>query len=254
MSDPRVRLERDGAIATIVLDRPEKLNALDAEMIAGIEACVADIERDREIRVAIVTGAGEKAFCVGGDIKAWGALEPLRMGWEWVREGNRVFDRLAALRVPTIAAVNGYCFGGGLELALACDIRIAAAETDFALPEAKVAIVPGWAGTRRLPALIGPARAKQMAFSGARVSAVTAEQWGLVNEAVPRADLMARVWELAGEIAANSPAAVAIAKAGIDGRDDALEVLAGALARYTDDGKEGVASFIGKRPPNYTGN
>jgi len=252
VSDPRVRLERDGAIGVIVLDRPEKLNALDAAMIAGIEACVADMEADRTIRAVIVTGSG-KAFCVGGDIKAWGALEPLRMGWDWVRDGSRVFDRLAALRVPTIAAINGYCFGGGLELALACDIRVAAAETELAFPEAKVAIVPGWAGTRRLPELIGPARAKQLVFTGARIPAVKAEQWGLVNEAVPAAEVMARARELAGEIAANSPVAVAVAKVAIDGRDDALEVLAGALARYTDDGREGVAAFSEKRAPNYTG-
>ncbi|MFM9107424.1 MAG: enoyl-CoA hydratase/isomerase family protein, partial [Chloroflexota bacterium] len=190
---------------------------------------------------------------VGGDIKAWGALEPLRMGWDWVRDGSRVFDRLAALRVPTIAAINGYCFGGGLELALACDLRVAAADTDLAFPEAKVGIVPGWAGTRRLPDLIGPARAKQLIFTGARIPAPRAEAWGLVNETAPAPGVLARARELAAEIAANSPVAVAVAKVAIDGREDALEVLAGALARYTDDGREGVASFTEKRPPTFTG-
>ncbi|MGI9254944.1 MAG: enoyl-CoA hydratase/isomerase family protein [Thermomicrobiales bacterium] len=253
MSEPKVRLERDGAVATMVLDRPEKLNALDQRMLDELEACIAEIDRDNDLRVAILTGASEKAFCVGGDIAAWGALEPLDMWRHWVKEGTRIFDRLAALRIPTIAAINGYCFGGGLELALACDIRIAALETDLAFPEVKIAIVPGWAGTKRLPEIIGPARAKQMIFSGARVGAVKAEQWGLVNEAVPRADLMARVKELAGEIAANGPAAVQIAKIAIDGRDGGLELLAGALAKYTEDGREGVASFREKRAPHFNG-
>jgi enoyl-CoA hydratase len=253
MSDPRIRLERDGHVATLIIDRPEKLNAIDRDMLAAIESTVAGIERDREIHVLVVTGAGGKAFSVGGDIAAWGALDPLDMWRDWIREGNRIFDRLAALRVPTIAAINGYCFGGGLELALACDIRIMADEAGIASPEVKIAVVPGWAGTRRLPELIGPARAKQMIFSGARIGAAQAERWGLVNETVPSAGLMIRVRELAAEIAANGPVAVQLAKLAIDGRPDALEALAGALSRFTDDGREGVESFLEKRAPEYTG-
>ncbi len=252
-SDPRVRLERDGALATIVLDRPDKLNALDPVMLAALETHVSALDRDPAARVVLLTGAGEKAFCVGADITAWAALEPLDMWRTWVREGHRIFDRLAALRQPTIAVLNGYAFGGGLELALACDLRLMADDTAVAFPETKIATLPGWAGTRRLPEAIGTARAKQMIFSGERVGAEQAERWGLVNEAVPRAELQDRARALADAIASNAPISVQLAKAAIDGRDAALEALAGALAAGTEDGREGIASFREKRAPEFTG-
>jgi enoyl-CoA hydratase/carnithine racemase len=252
-ADPRVRLERDGLLATIVLDRPDKLNALDPSMLAGLEAHLAALDRDPDVRVVLVTGAGERAFCVGADINAWAALEPLEMWRSWVREGHRVFDRLAGLRQPTIAVLNGYAFGGGLELALACDLRLLADDAAVAFPETKIATLPGWAGTRRLPVLIGHARAKQMIFSGERVAAGTAERWGLVNEAVPRAELMTRARELAEGIAGNAPISVQVAKAAIDGREATMEALAGALAAGTEDGREGIAAFKEKRTPEFKG-
>lgn len=252
-ADPRVRLERDGALATIVLDRPDKLNALDPVMLAALETHVSVLDRDADVRVVLVTGAGEKAFCVGADITAWAALEPLDMWRSWVREGHRIFDRLAGLRQPTIAVLNGFAFGGGLELALACDLRVMADDTALAFPETKIATLPGWAGTRRLPHLVGPARAKQMVFSGERVGAEQAERWGLVNEVAPRADLPARARALAEAIAGNAPVSVQLAKAAIDGRDAALEALAGALAAGTDDGREGIAAFKEKRAPEFRG-
>lgn len=253
MSDDRVLVERDAHLATIVLNRPEKLNALDPAMLARLDAILAELDRDPGVRVVVVTGAGERAFCVGADVGAWAALEPLEMWRSWVREGHRVFDRLAALRQPTICAVNGYAFGGGLELALATDIRIAAAEAELAMPETKIGTLPGWAGTRRLPALVGPARAKQLVFTGARLDADRAERWGLVNEVVPRSDLTARTRALAEEIAANAPVAVQLAKAAIDGLPASLEAVAGALAATTEDGREGVASFREKRAPRFEG-
>ncbi|MCC6312921.1 MAG: enoyl-CoA hydratase/isomerase family protein [Thermomicrobiales bacterium] len=251
--DRRVALERDGAVATIRLDRPEKLNALDPAMLARLDALLAELDRDPQTRVVILTGAGAKAFCVGADVTVWAALEPLEMWRIWVREGHRVFDRLAGLRQPTIAALNGYAFGGGLELALAADLRIMAAETEVAMPETTIATLPGWAGTRRLPALIGPARAKQMIFSGERIGAERAERWGLVNEIAPRAALLDRTRALAEAIAANAPISVQLAKAAIDDRPDALEALAGALAAGSDDGREGVAAFREKRLPTFRG-
>jgi enoyl-CoA hydratase/carnithine racemase len=253
VSDERVLVSRDGDAATILLNRPEKLNALDPAMLAALDAILARLDRDPEVRVVIVTGAGERAFCVGADISAWAALEPLEMWRSWVREGHRVFDRLAGLRQPTICAVNGFAFGGGLELALAADIRLLAAEAEVGLPETKIGTLPGWAGTRRLPELIGPARAKQMVFTGARLDAGSAERWGLVNEVVPRAGLLARARGLATEIAGNAPVAVQLAKAAIDGRPAALEAIAGALAATTADGREGVASFREKRAPTFDG-
>ncbi len=253
MSDERVTLTRDGPTATVTLNRPEKLNALDPAMLARLDAILAALDRDPEVRVVVLTGAGERAFCVGADVAAWAALEPLEMWRSWVREGHRVFDRLAGLRQPTLCAINGYAFGGGLELALAADIRLLAAEAEVAMPETKIGTLPGWAGTRRLPALIGPARAKQMVFTGARVDAESAERWGLVNEVVPRAGLLARAWELAAEIATNAPVSVQLAKAAIDGQPASLEAIAGALAATTADGREGVASFKEKRAPRFEG-
>jgi len=253
VSDERVTLTRDGPTATVTLNRPEKLNALDPAMLARLDAILAALDRDPEVRVVVLTGAGERAFCVGADVAAWAALEPLEMWRSWVREGHRVFDRLAGLRQPTLCAINGYAFGGGLELALAADIRLLAAEAEVAMPETKIGTLPGWAGTRRLPALIGPARAKQMVFTGARVDAESAERWGLVNEVVPRAGLLARAWELAAEIATNAPVSVQLAKAAIDGQPASLEAIAGALAATTADGREGVASFKEKRAPRFEG-
>jgi enoyl-CoA hydratase len=252
-AEGRVALAVGDAVAILTLDRAAKLNALGPEMLAELERHIATIDRDNDVRVVILTGAGERAFCVGADVNAWSALEPLDMWRRWIREGHRVLRRLAHLRQPSIAAINGFAFGGGLELALAADIRIAAETASFAMPETKIGTLPGWAGTSRLPEAIGVARAKQMIFSGARIDAFTAERWGLVNEAVPGDGLMSRARELALEVAANAPVSVQLAKAAIDGDAAALEALAGALAASTEDGREGIASFREKRAPRFQG-
>jgi enoyl-CoA hydratase len=258
MSEERVLVEIEGAVATITLNRPDKLNALDPDMLARLEQIAIDLDRNTDVRVVILTGTGDRAFCVGADVNAWAALEPIDMWRRWVRDGHRAFDLIARLRQPVIAAVNGFALGGGLELALASDIRIASTEAQFGAPEVKIGTLPGWAGTQRLPALIGVARAKQLILSGARIGSETAERWGLVNEVTSRDLLMARARELADEIAVNSPHAVQIAKQIIDAAQGAniaaaLESLAGGLAAATDDGKEGVASFREKRQPRFTG-
>jgi enoyl-CoA hydratase/carnithine racemase len=258
MSDERVLLSIEGQIATITLNRPEKLNSITPEMLATLESIVYELDRNNEVRAVIVTGAGERAFSVGADINAWSALEPIEMWRRWVRDGHRVFDAFARLRQPTIAALNGYTFGGGLELALAADIRIAANGIELGSPEVKIGTVPGWGGTLRLARMIGVARAKQLIFTGGRIDAARAEAWGLVNEVVPRDRVVERARELASEIAANAPISVQIAKQVIDGglgegAGAVFEALAGALAATTADGQEGVASFREKRPPQFTG-
>jgi len=255
MLAPTVTLTIDGHVATITLNRPEKLNALDPAMLEQLAAIAGALESRDDLRAVLLTGSGERAFSVGADINAWSALAPLDMWRRWNREGHRVFDRLARLRQPLIAALNGYAFGGGLELALAADIRLAAAEAEFAMPEVKLGTVPGWGGTQRLARLIGEARAKQLIFSGARIDAARAERWGLVNELVPRAELLGRARELAESIAANAPVAVQIAKQLIDagGAGATLEALAGALAATTADGREGVAAFRERRSARFTG-
>jgi enoyl-CoA hydratase/carnithine racemase len=241
-------------LATITLNRPDKLNALTREMLDELERVAARLEQDRNVRVVLLTGSG-RAFCVGADIHAWSALEPLEMWRQWTRRGHRVFMRLAQLPQPVIAALNGYTFGGGLELALAADLRVAARSILLALPEVTIGTLPGWGGTQRLPQLIGPALAKQLIFTGARVDAEMAARWGLVNDVVDDADLMERSRALAREIADNAPVAVQLAKQAIDGglgwASPALESLAGGLAATTTDGAEGVAAFREKRDPHF---
>ena len=248
-----VEFRVDDAIGLLTINRPDKLNALSVEMLTMLEAHVAEIDRRRDVRVVILAAAGERAFSVGADVNAWSALEPLDMWRWWVRDGHRVMQRLASLRQPTIAAVQGLAFGGGLELAMATDIRVASADAVFAMPEVRIGTLPGWGGTQRLPALVGAARAKQMVFSGQRIDAVTAERWGLVNEVVPADALAERATQMAQQIAANAPIAVQLAKSAIDHDTTALEAFAGALAAGAEDGKEGMAAYRDKRAPQFRG-
>lgn len=248
-----VEFQVDDAIGLLTLNRPDKLNALSVDMLTALEAHVAEIDRRQDVRVVVLAAAGERAFSVGADVNAWSALAPLDMWRWWVRDGHRVLQRLASLRQPTIAAVQGLAFGGGLELAMATDVRIASADAAFAMPEVRIGTLPGWGGTQRLPALIGAARAKQMIFSGQRIDAATAERWGLVNEVVPADALAARATQLAQQIAANAPIAVQLAKAAIDHDVAAHEAFAGALAAGAEDGREGMAAFREKRAPQFRG-
>jgi enoyl-CoA hydratase len=255
----KILYQVDGHVATITLNRPDKLNALDTEMLDILESLLATIDADRDVRVVVLRAAGEKAFCAGADINAWADLKPLGMWHTWIRRGHQIFGRLATLRQPSIAVVRGIAFGGGLELALSCDLRLAADSASFALPEVTIATVPGWAGTQRLPSIIGEARAKQMVLTGNRVDAKTAADWGLINEAVAAEELDAKARELAEKIASNAPVSVQTAKqlvaAGM-GHDTgaALEALAGAMTGYTDDAEEGRAAWKDRRAPDFKGN
>jgi enoyl-CoA hydratase len=244
----------DGPLARLTLSRGAKRNALTAAMLAALDAACARLEAADDVRAVLVASSDAKAFCSGADIGEWGALAAQDMWRRWTREGHRVFDRLAALPQPTIALVNGIAFGGGLELALACDLRLAAPEAVFAMPEVRVGAIPGWGGTRRLARLIGPARTKQMIFRALRVDAATALQWGLVEEVIALPELAPRAEAIAGEIAAGAPGAVRIAKQLVDrgaGGPD-VETLAAGLAASLDDAREGIAAFAQKRPPRFT--
>lgn len=248
----------EGMVGRIVLNRPDKLNAFTAEMLDLLEAACDELEANPEVRVVIVSSATERAFSAGADISVGGSLGPLGKWAHWARKGHRTLDRLAQMRVPSIAAIGGVAYGGGLELALACDMRIAAESARLALPEVTIGTTPAWGGTARLPALIGAARAKQMILSGQPVDAQKALAWGLVNEVVPAVLLQSRALELATQIAGNAPIAVQAAKQLIDaGLGNALAVaiesLASGFAAGTDDMKEGAAAFTQKRRPKYTG-
>jgi len=254
----KILYQCDGAIASIRLNRPEKLHALDEEMLAGLSDAVASIEDRRDIRVVLLGATGQRAFSVGADILVWSSLAPLDMWRRWIRDGHRLFDRIASLRQPVIAMLNGYTLGGGLELALAADIRLASETAQLGAPEVSIAAIPGWGATQRLPDLIGAGRAKQMIFSGQPIAAAQAEAWGLVNEALPAAALEARALELAEQIAANAPIAVQLAKQAVNGGMGGnlaatLEGMAGALSAGTLDAAEGLASFREKRPPRFSG-
>jgi len=258
MTNTTVLFSLEGPVATITLNRPEKLNAMDPPMLTQLEQVCQELERDTNVRVVLLTGAGTRAFSAGADITVWSSLQPLEMWRWWVRNGHRVFERVARLPQPVIAVLNGVAFGGGFELALAADLRIAAEHTQLAMPETGIGTVAGWGGTQRLPALIGPARAKEMLFTGRRVDAATAERWGLVNAVEPGSNVMGYAINLAQEIAARAPLSVQMTKQLVDSaQGDAetmtLEALAGALSSSTQDGHEGVAAFREHRQPSFTG-
>jgi enoyl-CoA hydratase len=257
MTERRVRSEIDGPLAVLTLDRPEKLNAIDGAMIEAIEAWVDAVEGDRGVRVAILTGAGAKAFSAGGDIEAWAGLDPIDFARRWIREGHRVFDRLARLRQPLVVALNGHAFGGGLELAVTGDLIVASIGARFGLPETGLGMTPGWAGTQRLVRRCGSRIVKRMALAGRLLSAQEALDCGLIDEVVPAGETLSRARAIAAEIAARGPVAVQIVKQLINAaegeeREAAMESLAGAFVGFTQDLKEGVASFREKRAPRFT--
>jgi len=258
VADPLVSLARDGAVAVVCLERPAKLNSLTPAMLDELERHARALDADLATRVVILTGRGEKAFCVGADINEWAALQPLDMWRQWVKRGHQVFDQWARLRQPVIAAINGHAFGGGLELALAADIRIASASAQFALPEASISTCPGWSGSQRLVQLVGASRAKYLALSGERVDAGQALAGGLVHEVVAAAEVQARARSLSAAMAAKAPVALQLTKqivnaAAGEAAAVALEAMAGALAASTQDAAEGIASFREKRAAAYRG-
>ena len=257
-SPNRIKVHVDGAVATVILDRAEKLHALTPEMIETLADIATRMDADARIRCVILTAAGDKAFCVGADINAWAGLEPLDMWRRWVRRGHQVFEQWARLRVPVIAAINGHALGGGLELATVADIRIGVASATFGLPEATIATCPGWSGTQRLVGLIGAGQVKYLALTGTRIDALEARRIGILHELVKDKDVLVRAGELAAAICKLAPVSVQLTKQIIDaGRGDglaaALETMAGALAATTADAREGIASFREKRQPEYRG-
>lgn len=255
MTDPRVELAIDGALATIKLRRPEKLNALDQGMIAALAAACDRIEAERAVRVVLLAGEG-KAFSAGGDIEAWAALDPLTFGRLWIRDGHRAMDRLARLRQPTIAVLTGHALGGGLELAAVADFRIAEAHIWLGLPETGLGMVPGWSGTQRLVRRFGAQIVRRMSIAGEMLGADQALAAGLVDRVVPTGEGPAAARELAGRLLARGPAALQVAKQMIalaegEERDGAIESIAGALVATTADLAEGVDAFRAKRAATF---
>ena len=245
-------------IVRLTLARPEKLNVFDDAMLEQLDAALTELERDKATRVVILRGEGGRAFCAGADIAAWSTLEPLDMWRHWIAVGNRLFDRLARLRQPVIAAIDGVAYGGGLELAMAADIRIASMTSRFALPETGIGTIPGWSGVRRLVKLIGLSRAKTMVLTGEPIGAEEALASGLVSKICDADQLDQESLALAESIAKQAPVATQLAKAMLDEAaleepGHALQGFASAVTAFSEDGKEGTAAFKEKRPPMFKG-
>jgi enoyl-CoA hydratase len=252
-----VDVEIAAGIAVITMNRPQALNTLTSAQLDLLLGALRRIAADPSVRVAILTGAGERAFAAGADIKEMAEKSPAE-GLAFGRKGHAVANALELLPQPTIAAVNGYAFGGGCELALACDIRLAAEAARFAQPEVGLGIPPGWGGSQRLTRLIGPGLASELIFTGRQVDAAEALRIGLVNAIHPPDRLMPAAREMAAKIAQNSPAAVrsakrliALASAGQPGSGLAAEVAAFGAAFATPDQQEGMRAFIAKHPPTF---
>lgn len=251
-----VHLDREGPLAILRLDNPAKLNSLTPEMLSGLEAHCDVLDRDDALRCVLLTAEGGRAFCTGADINAWGDLPPADFARRWVRDGHRIFDRLARLSKPTIAVLNGHAFGGGLELATACDIRVMAPGATLALPETGVGIVPGWSGTQRLMRLLPEPVVKEMALFGRRLSAERALALGFVAELAE--DPLSAARAIAERLLAHSPRATEVAKYMIHAAagEDApamVEALASGMIAASSDKQEGVAAFRAKRRPNFSG-
>jgi enoyl-CoA hydratase len=251
-----VHLMHAGKIAEVRLDNPAKMNAFTVEMLGQLRAHLEVVERDPGIAAVMITAAGDRAFCAGADINGWGDLGPAEFARHWVRDGHRILDRLARLSKPTIAVLNGHAFGGGLELAAACDVRVMATDANLALPEAGVGIVPGWSGTQRLMRLMPEAMVKEMALFGMRIKADRALACGFV--AAVGSDPRALAMAILDRALTLSPRAVEISKSMIhaaqgEDRGAMVEALGSAAIAASADREEGVASFREKRKPDFTG-
>ncbi len=251
--------EKDEGIATITLNRPEALNAFSQEVVAEVLQAVEDIRNDENTRVVVLTGSGEKAFSAGADIKAMIGMNALKAR-ELSLMGEKLCLTFENLEKPVIAALNGYALGGGLEVAMSCDLRIASENAKMGQTEVNIGLIPGWGGTQRLTRLVGPAKAKELVFSGKIIDGKTAERLGIVNMTVPADKFKETVRQFALDLASKAPIALKVAKALINkgpdiGLDSALafEREGFGVVASTEDLQEGVKAFTEKRKPSFKG-
>ncbi|WP_017753940.1 enoyl-CoA hydratase [Calidifontibacillus oryziterrae] len=254
-----VLLDVNNGIATLTLNRPEAANAFSRKMLFEMQEALAKIKFDQLVRCVIITGAGDKVFCAGADLKERRTMSELEVK-QTVSLIREVINEVERLPMPVIAAINGAAFGGGLELALACDIRIASQSAQVGLTETSLAIIPGAGGTQRLPRLIGIGKAKELIYTARRVAAFEAKELGIVEHIVPSEELITKVNEIANTIIQNGPIAISQAKLAINRGIEVdlqtglqIEQMAYAITIPTKDRLEGLTAFKEKRKPDYKG-
>ena len=253
-----ITVEKRGKVAILTINRPDKLNALNKQVHTEGVAALDELRKDESVRVLVITGAGEKSFIAGADISEFEGQTPVTQ--RDLFHEKTFFNTIDAFPKPVIAMVNGFCLGGGNELALACDLRIASENARFAQPEINLGIMCGGGGTQRLPRLIGEGRAMEIALTGDMINAETAHKYGLVNHVYPAAELEAKTMELAEKIAEKAPIALQLSKEAVkfasrSNLDEGLrrEVDLFAICFSTEDKQEGVAAFLEKRKPVFKG-
>lgn len=253
-----ILLEKRGRIALLTINRPDKLNALNIKTRQEMADALDELRNDDSVRVLVITGAGEKSFVAGADIAEFEGRTALQQ--RAVMHAKSVFTAAEAFPKPIIAMINGFCLGGGCELALSCDIRVASDKARFGQPEINLGIIPGGGGTQRLTRLVGEGKAMQVILSGEMIGAEEAYRLGLINEVYPAAELEAKTMELANKIAEKSPIALAMAKAAVknaarmnlrEGLDAEIDLFA--LCFSSEDKEEGVRAFLEKRKPDFKG-
>jgi enoyl-CoA hydratase len=252
-------LERDGAVAIVTINRPQVLNALNSQTVDELRRAILDLKHDDSVRAVILTGAGEKAFVAGADINELAVQTPTA-GREHALTGQHVFDLVENMGKPVIAAINGYALGGGCELAMACTLRLAADTAKLGQPEIALGLIPGYAGTQRLPRLVGKGRAMEILLTGTPIAADEALRIGLVNRVVPAAELMTSARALAHQLAGAAPIAmryiINAVNQGVEmpfAEASQYEATLFGLVASTDDMREGTAAFLQKRKPEFKG-
>ncbi|MGH9218526.1 MAG: enoyl-CoA hydratase/isomerase family protein [Vicinamibacterales bacterium] len=259
MTFDNLLIERDDAVAIVTLNRPKVLNALNSQTLTELARAMAAFKDDAGVRAIVLTGAGEKSFVAGADINELAALSPVA-GKEHARHGQQIFDAIEQLGKPVVAAINGFALGGGCELAMACTLRLAADTAKFGQPEINLGLIPGYAGSQRLPRLVGKGVALEILLTGGMIGAQRAYEIGLVNRVVPAAELMAEAKKLAHALASKAPIAVRYildaVHHGLDGafaQGEYLETsLFGTIASSADM-REGTTAFLEKRKPVWQG-
>ena len=256
IGDKRIHLDIEDNVALITIARPEKLNALDYEMVLALELAAHLIDGMQEVRAAIITGQGEKSFCAGGDIEAWSKWSSENFGMAWVRHGHRAFGALARLRMPLIAALNGHTLGGGLELAATADFRIAESHVKLGSPETGLGIIPGWSGTQRTVRRFGSQIVRRMALLGETFTADEALRLGIVDQIVPKGESLVAAKRMAIQLVTHGPLATSVTKMLINAAEGEeverpLEALAGLAVADGPKLQQGIQAFREKRKPDF---